>query len=334
MVGSRGKKLGSTVLETNGRVLVEHMKGLSGTLHVCLEEGCQSGWLAEILSPHVDELVVAAVTKSRGSKDDKIDAFALAEKLRNAAVGKPVFKHVGRYGTLRQLVKVHDRMVRDTVRVQNGIKALFRSRGIRVVGKGVYRPAERSVWLEALPSSCRVAARLLYEEYDALTAIRSTAEKELVAESHRHRITRLLETCPGMGKIRVAQFVAVVVTPYRFRTRTQLWAYCGLAVVTRSSSDWVQLPNGRWQRAKVQQTRGLNRSHNHMLKDVFKGAATTVVAIHRDCPLGQDYQRLLDGGTKPNLAKLTLARKIAATTLAMWKNQEGFNPQRSVNAKE
>jgi hypothetical protein len=32
-------------------------------------------------------------------------------------------------------------------------------------------------------------------------------------------------------------------------------------------------------------------------------------------------QRLLDAGTKPNLARLTIARRIAAAVLAMWKHE-------------
>ena len=44
--------------------------------------------------------------------------------------------------------------------------------------------------------------------------------------------------------------------------------------------------------------------------------------------LHQDYQRLLESGTKPNLAKLTLARKLAATALAMWKKEEVYSPDK------
>ncbi len=62
----------------------------------------------------------------------------------------------------------------------------------------------------------------------------------------------------------------------RARTRQQFWAYCGLGIVTRSSSDWVQTSDGRWARAEVQRTRGLNRIHNRMLKAVFKGAGDDV----------------------------------------------------------
>ena len=41
--------------------------------------------------------------------------------------------------------------------------------------------------------------------------------------------------------------------------------------------------------------------------------------------------RQLAGGTKPNLAKVTLARKIAATALAMWKTKEAYDPKKETS---
>ena len=39
-------------------------------------------------------------------------------------------------------------------------------------------------------------------------------------------------------------------------------------------------------------------------------------------------------GTKPSLAKLTLARIIAATVLRMWKDEEEYRPERDRRAME
>jgi transposase len=162
---------------------------------------------------------------------------------------------------------------------------------------------------------------------DALLEVKSEAEKAMIKESHRHRISRILETAPGMGRVRVAQVIPIVITPYRFRTKRQFWAYCGFGVVVRSSSDWIR-EDGRWIKAKVNQTRGLNFNHNRMLKAIFKGAAITVIAQRHSNPLRGDYDRLLDNGTKPNLAKLTVARKVAAIVLAMWKKEEVYSPEK------
>jgi hypothetical protein len=40
---------------------------------VVLEEGTQSAWLYEILSPHAEDIVVTMVPESRGQKSDEHD---------------------------------------------------------------------------------------------------------------------------------------------------------------------------------------------------------------------------------------------------------------------
>ena len=218
-------------------------------------------------------------------------------------------------------------ITRDVTRTQTRIKALFRARGIPTQGQTVYSPKARSVWLDKLPQPCRASAEMLWQELDAQRELKRTAEKTLVAESHRHPITKLLETCPGFGPIRTALAVPVVVTPNRFRTSRQLWSYSGLGIVMRSSSDWVKRSEG-WVRAETAKTRGLNPCFNRTLKYVFKGAATTVITKLPGSPLQQRDAMLLEAGTKPNLAKLTLARAIAATFLSMWKHEESYDPDR------
>jgi hypothetical protein len=48
VLDARGKRLGSQVIETNGKALIEFFQTQAGILHVGLEEGTQSGWLVEI----------------------------------------------------------------------------------------------------------------------------------------------------------------------------------------------------------------------------------------------------------------------------------------------
>ncbi len=74
VLGESGKRLGSHVVETNGQALVEQRKTIPGKRHVCLEEGTQSAWLYEILSPHAEEVIVTTVPESRGQKNDERDA--------------------------------------------------------------------------------------------------------------------------------------------------------------------------------------------------------------------------------------------------------------------
>jgi transposase len=329
VVGPSGKRLQTQVLETNARSLVDFIKTLPQPRRLCLEEGTQAGWLYEVLEPHVQEIVVAGVEQSRGPKSDVRDAFGLAEGLRVGSIQTRVYKGLGEFGRLRELSRGYTMIVSDSVRVQNRIKSLYRSRGIATETKKVYRPGTRQEWLQKLPPKSRVLAELLYDELDAMKGLHRRAEKELLEEAKKHQIYSVLQTCPGMGAIRVAQLLSVVVTPYRFASKRAFWAYGGLAIVMRSSSDWARASDGRWVRAAVQQSRGLNRNYNRTLKQILKGAATTVIGrAQTDEPLYQHYARLLEEGTKPNLAKLTVARQIASVLLSMWRSEEVYDPAR------
>jgi hypothetical protein len=95
-----------------------------------------------------------------------------------------------------------------------------------------------------LPEAYRGPLLTLYAELDALEEVRSDAEKALVQEARKFPITKLLATCPGLGAIRAAQLVPIVVSPHRFRTKRQFWSYCGLGIVMRSTSDWLPDPPG------------------------------------------------------------------------------------------
>ena len=47
-----------------------------------------------------------------------------------------------------------------------------------------------------------------------------------------------------------------------------------------------------------------------------------------DEPLYRHYMQLLDGGTKPNLARVTLARQVASIVLSLWRHEEAYDPKK------
>jgi hypothetical protein len=321
-----GKRLKSMVVETNGRVLVDTVRSVGGDVHLCLEEGTQSAWIHEILSPHTAEIVVSVPEKNRGPKDDLRDAWLRAEDIRTGRVQTRVYKAPKHLAGLRCAACAYRLATRDVVRTKNRLKAVLRSRGI-LSDAGIYEASSGAKWLKQLPAGHRELAEWLGRELEELVPLRDEAEEWLLKESKSHPIIRKLRTGPGMGPIRTAQLVAIVGTPHRFRTSRQFWSYCGLAIVTQSSSDWVRNKDGSWVRGQVYQTRGLTRKRQPVLKSIFKGAATTVIAQLPDDPLHAHYHRMLDSGIKPNLAKLTVARRIAAIVLAMWKRKEAYDPE-------
>ena len=75
------------------------------------------------------------------------------------------------------------------------------------------------------------------------------------------------------------------------------------------------------QRKKVS-TRGLNRNHNPRLKQVFKDAALTALRYEA---VRTYYDGLVERGTRPELACVSLARKLAACALTIWQQRTAFN---------
>ncbi len=326
VLSPKGKRLQSQVVETNGRALVNFIRTIPGDRFLCIEEGTRSEWLYEILSPHVHEMIVLGVSKSKGQKSDKLDAFGMAEKTRIGAIETRVYKGIGTLGALREMSLAYTTVMKDSVRVQNRITTLYLSRGISTKNKGIYSPLYRQQWLKKLPTKTRPRAEIYYLQLESLLELRNKALKEMSVEAKKHRIFHILTTIPGLGQIRVAQMMPIIITPYRFPSKRSFWEYIGLGVVMRSSSDWVRNERGDWIRTNIEQTRGLNRNFNRMLKGIFKGAATTVIGCaKKDDPLYQHYVQLLDCGTKPNLAKLTIARQIASITLSLWRSGKQYD---------
>ena len=118
--------------------------------------------------------------------------------------------------------------------------------------------------------------------------------------------------------------MAIIVTPFRFRTKRQLWTMAGLSVITHSTSDRHFVDGKLVRRKRPPMTRGLNRNHNRTLKNVFVSAAQD--ASCRPGPLKAFYEAMLARGIATEMARLTLARKIAAYTLRLWKKGEKFDP--------
>lgn len=329
-----GKCIARSIVETKAQTIKDYVCGLSGTIHLTFEEGNQSSWLYDLLKPHVAECIVCNPRHNKllesGNKSDVIDVEKLSELLYLGRL-RPVYH--GDHGTrrLKELAHSYDSVVKDNTRVKNRLKAIYRGRGIKYVADEIYHYEQREGWLSQLTElGLRRRAEVLYEQLRQLEGWVIAARQELLRESRKQKGRKVLLSIPSLGEISVAGLIATVDTPYRFRTKRQFWTYCGLAVVRRSTSDhWFEEGELR-RRRQSGATRGLNRNYNRRLKKIFKGAAQTG---SRKGPFKPFYEQLLARGLKPELAQVTLARKIAAVTLTLWKKGENFEVGKLVKPK-
>lgn len=322
-----GKLVMESIIETKAATILEFFQGLGGNVQVTFEEGTWAAWLYDLLAAHVAKVVVCnprenALLKA-GNKSDRIDARKLAELLRTGLLSSVYHGETG-VRTLKELARSYLAITQDLTRVMNRLKAVYRGRAIPCAGTLVYAPRHRAEWLGKLSEGgLRRRVERLYQQLDQLQRLRQEARRDLLAESRKHRASRWLRQIPCLGPIRTALLMALIQTPHRFRTKRQLWAYSGLALETRTSAEYCFVAGQLQRSRKLLAIRGLNPNHNHDLKHLFKSAAT--MASRCSGPFREFYAALLAKGMKPAMARLTLARKIAAITLILWKKGERFD---------
>ena len=329
VLDSTGRLVMEAILETKAETILAFIHGLRGSLHVTFEEGTCAAWLYALLKPHVTQVLVCDPRKNAllkvGNKSDRIDSRKLAELLRSNLL-RSVFHEDTGLRTLKELARSYLTITKDLTRVMCRLKAIYRGWAIPCAGQQVYAPRHRAEWLAKLTEAgVRRRAEFYYQQLDALRPLHQEARKELLAEARKHRAWKLLRQIPSIGPIRAALLIAIIQTPHRFRTKRQLWTYCGLALEIRDSGEY-RIVRGQLKRSrKTVAIRGLNKNHNHDLKNIFKGAATRAAAVTG--PFQEFYAARIARGMKPPMVRLTLARKIAAITLTIWKKGVCFDAE-------
>ena len=320
---SKGKIVAEAIIETKAATIKDFIRGQRGTLHITFEEGCQSAWLYDLIRPYAAKVIVCNPRKIARSdkRSDKIDAKRLAELLRTHAL-KATYHGEHSTQNLKELVHSYIALVHDSTRIKNRLKALFRGRGIACSGASVYSKKDREQWMQKIDNVARsTRASRLWQQLDLMKELCKAAEKDILQEARKYAAIKILRSVPGIGTLRAAIILAIAATPHRFPTIKQFWNYCGLAVRSKITGEY-ELLEGRIRRKKKQPLiLGLNRNYSRALKDVFKGAAASTAVG----PWKLQFDAKVKDGTKSSLVLLTLARKISAITLTLWKKGERYD---------
>jgi hypothetical protein len=92
----RGSIVMQATVPTEAKAILTLIKSAGPRVHVTFEEGTQAQWLHDLISPHVERVVVCNTRgeKRRGNKNDRRDAVELSERLRLGSL-KSVFHGEG-----------------------------------------------------------------------------------------------------------------------------------------------------------------------------------------------------------------------------------------------
>ena len=320
VIDEAGRLLRADRVATSASGLVEFIKGVPKPRKVFMEEGTLAAWALETCVRYGEALVITDPKQNRwigsaGQKEDSIDALKLAQLGRGGYI-KEIQHPVGQRRRFRELMLAYHDTVRSSTRVKNKIKAKFRQNGIPCSGETVYGQTHREEWKAKLPlvPSVRLVVAGLWNQLDGLTQ----TEKELLAaarvQARHYAEIELFKSMPGIGFILAATVSAIIETPHRFATKSKAWMYAGLGIMKKASGGKIY-------------TEKLSTDYNRQLKYTLKQAAETAIKA-KENPFRRKYLDMtLLRGVVPHRARLTIARDILATMLAMWRKGEGYNPE-------
>ncbi len=288
-------------------------------MKVLLEAGTESEWVARCLEEMDHEVTVADpnfapmyAQRSRKVKTDRRDAQALAVACRLGAF-RPAHRASDERRHVRALLAARDALVRSRVKMAVLIRSLVRREGIRIAGGNTESLPKRMTDV-VLPSHMQSEIAPLLAMIEPLNVQIATLEKEINRFVQNDGGARLLTSCPQVGPITAASFVASIDYPGRFRNAHQVEAYLGL--VPRE-----------WSSSEIQRKGPITKAGNSRTRWLLVEVACGVLRYRspETVALRNWADRIAQRRGK-RIARVALARRLAGILWAMWRANAPYDP--------
>jgi transposase len=318
----RGAITKRIVVPTSPAALRHSLHGIRGRTRIICESGPLAAWVRDTLQTRLREVIVCDRRRTRlttsGAKSDRIDADRLSDLIRRDQVFA-VHVPAGEAALLRRYALHYVRMLRERSRIIQRLRSLFFEHGIRVQ---THRSRPQSVPLGRLTTpGAKYVARAYLRQLETSSALVLDARESLITLAKASPAFELLQSVPYVGEVRASELLAVVGDPSRFRSLRSFWSYGGLGVVQRLSSEH-KVENGK--AVREERTRGIRlRVGQPLLKKVLRD-----IALHASLGTGHFrsvFEAHVARGKTPAVARVALARKIAAVILAVWRSGVPFS---------
>ena len=326
--GEKGVSFGKIANTRQG--LVEFFNKLpwaSESIVVALETGTHSAWISHLLEVRGYEVIVAhardlAFIYKGDKKSDRIDAEKLA---RVARADKKLLHPVKLMDVKRQedllAIKARDLLIKERTCIINAIRGFLRSFGI---DDTEYSHETINQMYEVLPEEIRQNLRGLFETLKSINVSIKNYDKRIERIATNYPETKILQQIKGVGPLIALSFALIIGEANRFTSR-QCSSYTGLAPKRDQSGD-------------VDKQLGISKCGNKLLRRLLvQGAQYIMGPFGEDCDLRDFGNRIAQrgGSIARKKAKVAVARKLAITMLALWRNPEvAYDPHFKVNRKK
>ena len=294
---------------------------------VTLETGTHSAWIGRLLNARGYDVIIAhardlAFIYKSDKKSDRIDAEKLA---RVARADKKLLHPVKLMDTKRQedllAIKARDFLVRERTGIINAIRGFLRSFGI---DDTEYSHETINQMYGTLPGDIRQNLRGLFEILTSINASIKNYDKIIEKIAKNYPETKALQQIKGVGPLIALSFALIIGDANRFSSR-ECSSYTGLAPKRDQSGD-------------VDKQLGISKCGNKLLRRLLvQGAQYIMGPFGEDCDLRDFGNRIAQrgGSIARKKAKVAVARKLAITMLALWRNPEvAYDPHFKANCKK
>jgi transposase len=283
---------------------------------ILIEASTESEWVAQHLETLGHEVVVADPNytlmyghRSRRVKTDRRDVAALAEACRHG-IYRPAHRRSAQQRAVQWQLNIRRELVATRTRAISVVRAITRHTGHRIAGGATHTFLQRvaalnlPVPIEATLSPVRKVMEVLDQELAQADAQFET----LIADDP---VVKRLTTCPGIGAITAAAFVAALDNVGRFvgpRGAAQVTSYLGL--VPREYSSGEQ-----------QQRGGVMRSAHPYVQSLLVQAAWRVYrSTDPRVAALRSWEQAIERRRGKKIAIVALARRLARILYAMWRD--------------
>ena len=313
--GEKGVSFGK--ISNNQKSLAEFFNKVPAapeSITVALETGTHSAWISHQLEECGYEVIVAhardlAFIYKGDKKSDRIDAEKLA---RMARADKKLLHPVKLMDRKRQedliAIKARDLLVRQRTNIINSIRGFVRSLGME---DAEYSHETINQMYEQLSPEIQQNLRGLFETLTAVNISIKNYDKRIEKLAKNYPETQILQQIKGVGPLIALSFALIISDPNRFSSR-ECAAYIGLVPKRDQSGD-------------VDKQLGISKCGNKLLRRLLvQGAQYIMGAFGEDCDLRDFGNRIAQrgGSIARKKAKVAVARKLAITMLALWRNPE------------
>lgn len=311
IVNEKGNITESLTVETKESELLRVIGSVKGTKKLAFEVSNISKWLFALLKDEVDEIIVCDpgdLHTRKGKKTDFLDSERLARKLSQNEL-KAVYHDDSFFYDLRRVVNSYRALVWDMAAVKCRYRALYRSAGLKSKTGKFY---EDITQLENFDRATDIhVGQSLFVQLNCMESEKQKYKEYFEKVAKKEKSIRALTTIPGISTIRACTIAAAVCSPERFENKYKFWSYSML--VRHKIQSGGKVYGSKRVRARAD------------LKDVFMGAAETVLKHTDPSSLRKYYDRLRSKGIDHQKAKKSIARKIAASSLRLMRTGEKFN---------